>query len=148
MNHYSKSEIDALMLRFEARELPKPEWTHEAHIVVAVWYIMQSDFEQALDIVRENITKHNESVGTINSDTDGYHETITKFWLMVAKAFVEENEFTDKYEAINALIDSRYGKSDYPFEYYSKENLFSVKARHNWIEPDLKKLDTLAFSTR
>ncbi|MGB0175731.1 MAG: hypothetical protein ACPF9D_01105, partial [Owenweeksia sp.] len=68
--------------------LPKPEWTHEAHLVVAIWYSSLYPFEEALSLVRQNITAHNESVGTPNTDTEGYHETITRFWLMVARHFL------------------------------------------------------------
>ena len=140
MKNYSEKEVNALIERFEKRKLPKLEWTHEAHLVVAIWYCNQYHLEEALDLVRNYIIKHNESVGTENSDTEGYHETITRFWLIMARQFLREIKESPLAEKCNALINSEMGKSSYPLTYYSKELLFSVKARHNWVEPDLKAL--------
>ncbi|RNC85872.1 MAG: hypothetical protein ED557_03625 [Balneola sp.] len=140
MNHYSESEIESLIHRFEARRLPKSEWTHEAHLVVAIWYSKKYDFTTALDLVRENITKHNESVGTPNSDTEGYHESITRFWLLTAHKFINANSSLALSELCNDFIDSEFGRSDYPLTYYSPNLLFSVEARHAWVEPDIKAI--------
>src|SRR5690606_32013464 len=98
------------------------------------------DFDSALKLVRENITKHNESVGTINSDTDGYHESITRFWLVVASDFLKTQPSQSISELCNNFIQSDCGQSKYPLTYYSEGLLFSVEARHNWVEPDLKRV--------
>jgi len=143
MKNYSETEVDSLMNRFEARELPKEEWTHEAHLVVAIVYCSNYSLDEALDLSRENISRHNESTGGINTDTDGYHETITKFWLIIADNFLKEKSFESSSEASNALINSDFGGSQFPFEYYSKNVLFTVHARHNWKEPDLRPIESI-----
>jgi hypothetical protein len=139
MKNYTEAEIHSLIKRFEGRVLPKIEWTHEAHLVVAIWYCFNYDFDTALNLVRENITRHNEAAGTINSETDGYHESITRFWLMVASNFLKTQEDESISGLCNKFINSDYGHSNYPLSYYSEHILFSVEARYNWIEPDLKK---------
>lgn len=138
--NYTEEEIVSLIERFELQKLPKVEWTHEAHLVVAIWYCNKHEFESALSLLRDFIIRHNESVGTANTDTGGYHETITKFWLLIAGRFLTREKRASVVEYCNAFINSKYGKSSYPLEYYSKELLFSVEARHSWIGPDLKKL--------
>lgn len=138
--HYSPSEIESLIKRFESTTLPKSEWTHEAHLAIAVWYCQLHELKGALPIVRKRITEHNSSVGTPNTDTEGYHETITRFWLVVAQDFLTKDTMSTPYEAINAFIASSFSKSDYPLQYYSRDVLFSVKARHEWIGPDLKEI--------
>ena len=71
MKNYSETEVDSLMNRFEARELPKEEWTHEAHLVVAIVYCSNYSLDEALNLSRGNISRHNESTGGINTGTDG-----------------------------------------------------------------------------
>src|SRR5687768_13597872 len=58
--------------------LPRAEWTHEAHLAACAWLILERP-----DIVPERdlpnlIRRYNESAGGVNSDTEGYHETITQ----------------------------------------------------------------------
>ena len=74
-------EIEAFIRDFEACRLPKPRWTHHAHFVVGLWYLTHHSPEEALAIVRQRIRAHNESVGTANTDSSGYHETLTRFYL-------------------------------------------------------------------
>jgi hypothetical protein len=137
---FSDSQIESLISRFEMRQLPKTEWTHEAHLIVAIWYCSKHSLVEALDLVRANITNHNTAVGTPNSDQEGYHESITKFWLLIAKDFIKDRHIESMSDLCNAFIASPQGKSAYPLEYYSAELLFSMPARHRWIEPDLKEL--------
>jgi len=137
MKTYTTFEIEALINRFEKQKLPKIEWTHEAHLVVAIWYSVHYKPDKALLLVRDYITKHNTAVGTINSDTDGYHETITKFWLMLASDYIKNNQGNSITDLCTSFICSDKGKSDCLLMYYSEPVLFSVKARHQWVEPDL-----------
>ncbi|MBO6515286.1 MAG: GNAT family N-acetyltransferase [Bacteroidia bacterium] len=138
--HYSPTEIDSLIERFEQQQLPRVEWTHEAHLVVAIWYCYHHPDAKALDLVRGFITNHNTSVGTPNTDTEGYHETITWFWLQIARKFIDKHDDFSIYELCNAFIDSKYASSKYPLEYYTEGVLFSVKARHEALMPDQKPL--------
>lgn len=137
---FSKTEIQSLIERFEAQKIPKEEWTHPAHLVAAIWYNTTYDEVKALELLRINITAHNASVGTPNSDSDGYHETITRFWVWVAAKFLQQSNFQSIEEACNGFIKSEFSASSYPLKYYSKELLYSVEARHRWVEPDLLAL--------
>jgi hypothetical protein len=44
------------------------------------------------------------------------------------------------HEALNELLASRFGRSDWLLVYWSKPLLFSVMARRTWVEPDLQSL--------
>lgn len=140
---YSEREIESLIERFESKTLPKNEWTHQAHLVVAIWFCTHYEKETALNLVRNHIIKHNESVGTPNTDSEGYHETMTRFWLWVADQFLKSEEFVSVTEASNQFINSGFGAKNYPSIYYSKEVLFSLDARRGWVEPDLTGLREL-----
>jgi hypothetical protein len=138
--HYTTTEFESLISRFEKRVLPKEEWTHEAHLAAAVWYLWHHDFTNAFDLVRENISRHNESVGGINSDTEGYHETITKAWLLITRSFLDRYDFASPVEACNALVVHKSGHMHYLKNFYTKDHLLSRHARKHWVEPDLAPL--------
>ena len=135
---YSLAQVSSLIYRFEKKQLPRAEWTHQAHLVVAIWYNAKKSETDCLDEVRKRITAHNESVGTPNSDTEGYHETITRFWLIIARMFLLKGKELPLVDQINGFITSEQGRSAYPLEFYTTEVLFSQQARRQWVEPDKK----------
>lgn len=118
--------------------LPKPEWTHAAHFACAVWVLNQP----GLDAAREMpglIRAYNEATGVANTDTDGYHETITQASLRAAAAWLEAHPGPLS-EALAGLLASPHGRSDWLIQYWSRPRLFSVEARRRWLEPDLQAL--------
>lgn len=143
MKNYTEQEIYSLIKRFEARKLPRNEWNHNAHLIIAIWYDRKNAAEQAINLVRENIIKHNESIGTPNSDEEGYHHTVTVFWLRIAKEFMKSKHFNSIADACNSFIASKFSDVNFPLEYYSKEVLFSLEARQGWVRPDKKELGKL-----
>ena len=87
------------------------------------------------------IRGYNESVGGVNSDTEGYHETITRVYLHGVRLFLAEADANDRlHELVNGLLLSPMGKRDWPLRFYSRERLFSVEARRDFIAPDLAAL--------
>ena len=58
------------------RTLPKSEWTHAAHFAAAVWVLTRPDMDAARDMPGL-IRAYNTATGVANTDTEGYHETIT-----------------------------------------------------------------------
>ena len=72
-------EVECFVQQFEALTLPKTSWTHVAHFVVGLWYLSHHPLPDAIERIRKGIFRYNEAVGTINSDTSGYHETLTLF---------------------------------------------------------------------
>jgi hypothetical protein len=125
-----------------ARALPKAEWTHEAHLAACLWL-----FRERPDFVPERdmpgtISAYNVAVGTENTDSAGYHETLTQLYIKGVRAFAATlPEGTGLVEAVNALLASEIGDRSWPLCFYSKERLFSVEARRGWVEPDLEPLD-------
>jgi hypothetical protein len=128
--------IAAFMRDFEARRLPKSRWTHQAHLLVGLWYLSRHEPVEALAIVRERIRAHNESVGTANTDSGGYHETITRLYLDAIAAHRARNDGASFEASLRQLLASPLADSSWPLEYYTRERLFSVAARRHWLEPD------------
>ena len=120
--------------------LPKPHWTHAAHFAVALWLISCRPDLDAARSMPGFIRAYNEATGVANTDSNGYHETITQASLRGARDFWLQNPARNLYETCNALMASPLGKSDWLLDYWSRARLFSVEARRSWIEPDLKPL--------
>lgn len=135
-------DIPALVTGLLNQNLPKPEWTHEAHLA-ATLYMMRE--REDIDLARDLpgiIRAYNQATGVPNSDDDGYHETITQLYLTAIAAFdahLPANMATRVRCA--RLINSTMGAHDFPLNFYSKARLFSVEARRGWVAPDLKALE-------
>jgi len=124
-----------------ARTLPRADWTHEAHLA-ATTYLLTSRPDVDLDRdLRGIISSYNESVGGVNDDTQGYHETITRVFLHGVRLFLAEADQDEPlHELVNELLLSPMGRRDWPLRFYSAERLFSVEARRKFVTPDLAAL--------
>ncbi|WP_338114825.1 hypothetical protein [Novosphingobium olei] len=70
-----------------AATLPKQEWTHEAHLAACLCLLREHP-----DVVLERdlpgvIRTYNEAVGGQNTDSAGYHETLTQLYIRGVRAF-------------------------------------------------------------
>jgi hypothetical protein len=126
------------------RTLKREEWTHEAHLAATTYLLLR---RPDVDLDRELpgiIRRFNESVGGVNSDTEGYHETITRVFLGGVRMFLAEADPKEPlHELVNELLLSPMGRRDWPLRFYSRERLFSVEARRNFIAPDIAALPWL-----
>jgi hypothetical protein len=85
------------------RTLPKPMWTHAAHLAAAVWIITSRPDLDAGAALPAAIRAYNESTGVANTDSGGYHETITQASLHAVRAFAERHSGARLHEVCNAL---------------------------------------------
>jgi hypothetical protein len=137
----SDAEIEHIGEGLLARTLPRAEWTHEAHLA-ATTYLLTRRPDIAIDKELPGIIRrYNESVGGVNDDTQGYHETITRVFLHGVRLFLAEADPGDPlHELINELLLSPMGRRDWPLRFYSAERLFSVDARRRFVPPDVAAL--------
>ena len=133
------SETERIALAMTACTLPKPEWTHHAHLRAGLWHVVTFGEDQALVLLRERITRYNTSVGTANTDTSGYHETLTRFYVGLIAGFVRGRDCSVPLDDLAAALIAEHGDRELPLRFYSRERLFSVGARRGWMEPDLPK---------
>jgi hypothetical protein len=71
-----------------ARTLPRAEWTHEAHLAATCWLIRERPDIDLDARIAGIISSYNESVGGVNDDHGGYHDTITRCYLASARAHI------------------------------------------------------------
>jgi hypothetical protein len=123
------------------RSLPRPDWTHEAHLAACL-YLLRERAE--IDLPAEMpgiISGYNEAVGGRNTDSEGYHETITQAYIQVIRGFLATRPAAEALvDAVNALLTSPMGQRDHLLGHWTKPVLFSVAARRGWVEPDLRPL--------
>jgi hypothetical protein len=141
----SANYIEKLVESFNTKTLAKDKWTHTAHLTVAIWHLKNYSFDEALPRVRQGITEYNVAVGTQNTATGGYHETMTVFWMTVAYFFVQKNKSQPLKDVCNALLASPLAARDLPFYFYEKATILSLGARAAFVSPDNALLDDVAL---
>lgn len=146
------SVTEPVVKKFFSCTLPKQEWTHEAHLRVGLWHLLHYSPSESMARLRQSIKRYNVACGVENTDSQGYHETITRFYVLLIARFIETN-----IQLVNAIVTTpsnervnidllanelikRYGDRLLIFKYYSRERLMSRKARLEWVEPDLMSL--------
>lgn len=130
--------VDDLATRFQACTLRKDEWTHEAHLTVGLWHVERYGRDEALVRLRSGIRRLNESLGGVNSATDGYHETITAAYVTLLAEFAESaRSDRDLRDRVVRLLASPLADRKALFTFYSRDRLMSVTARAEWVDPDL-----------
>jgi hypothetical protein len=135
----SEDEIHRIGVGLIARSLPKAEWTHAAHFAAALWLLRYRPEIDAARCMPGFIRAYNEATGVANTDTGGYHETITQASLRAARAEHDGHSIsTPVWEIANALMRSPLGRSDWLLSYWSSALLFSPEARRHWRDPDMR----------
>lgn len=138
---HSDSEIERVGEALIARTLPRSEWTHEAHLAATTYLFLKRRDIGIDEDLPAIIRSYNESVGGVNSDTEGYHETITRLFLLGVRLYLAEAGRSEPlFKLVNGLLLSPMGRRDWPLRFYSSEWLFSVEARRYFVEPDLRAL--------
>jgi hypothetical protein len=137
-----------LLLQFSAGTLPRELWTHEAHLIVGAWHVCLYGVQDAIERLRAGIRRLNFAHGTVNSDTSGYHETITVVYANLLEVFLSDNVGMPFGECLARLRSSPLANRNFLDRYYSPKLLFSTKARHHWVAPDLAPLPILRCVAR
>ncbi|KTE25925.1 MULTISPECIES: hypothetical protein [unclassified Sphingopyxis] len=133
-------DIRAIGTGLLARTLPREAWTHEAHLGACLWLLSERPDIDVDAEIADIIRRFNESVGGVNDDTQGYHDSITRAYVAGVRLFLSETTATGLAERVNAMLLSDVGRRDWPLRFYSRELLFSVPARRGFVEPDLAPL--------
>jgi hypothetical protein len=140
-------DTERLTTEFIDCTLPKAQWTHQAHLRAGLWHALRYSDAQALDLLRDRIRRYNASVGGVNSDTAGYHETITRFYVQIIRMFVNSIDARRPIDELALELIARFGDKELPLRYYTRDRLFSTAARLDWVAPDLAPIAPDAAGT-
>jgi hypothetical protein len=137
----SDEEIAVIGRGLLDRTLPKTAWTHAAHFAATLWLLRCQPEIELSRTMPNYIRAYNVATGGANTETSGYHETITQASIRAARAFLSDAPLQQHlYMTCNALMRSRLGQPDWLLEYWTHPRLFSVEARRAWLEPDIRRL--------
>jgi hypothetical protein len=128
----SNEEVTNLVNAFETGAIPAADFSHAAHMAVALHYAEHIPNEELLPRMRDRIRAFAHHHGV-----DGlYHETLTTFWMrLITHLHALYNVDLPLWRRIN-LITERWG-TRLPIEaHFSPELIASPAARVGWVEPD------------
>jgi hypothetical protein len=153
----TEPEIDAFLTAFESGRLPKERWTHAAHLFTGACYVHRYGEDGAIDQMRRNVCRYNEAVGGKNTETSGYHETITVFWIKLLHRLLGA-QFNEASACLVGRL-SRAGFAALAVErfahdreilrrFYDFDVIASKEARRAWIPPTLLSPDDVRFGQK
>lgn len=129
--------IERFVRSFEDCSFPRSAWTHERHLVMALWYLHKYPRDEATTRIREGIRRYNQSHGNLT----GYHETITLAWVVVIADFLlARGDGSLGVSTLARLLIESCAAKDYLLRFYSKDVLLSEEARRRWLPPDRQVL--------
>jgi hypothetical protein len=133
--YQTEEQIEDVVRDFESCTTDKSDFKHQHHLTVAVSYLRELTLEQAINKMREALLRF---VDHHQVDRRKYNETITVFWFqIVAEAMRTMPANVRGVEQCNRVIE-RFSNADLALNYYSRDLLFSERAREEFVEPDLK----------
>lgn len=139
----SDAEVVRLGEGLLACSLVRADWTHEAHLAACL-YLLAERPDLDLDAeIAGLISRFNESVGGVNDDANGYHDTITRTYVAGIRLFLRDHPAGGLAQRVNALLLSPMGRRDWPLGFYSRDLLFSVAARRGFVAPDRAPLPAI-----
>jgi hypothetical protein len=128
----TEAEIEEVVQRFETCAYTPEEFFHARHLTVAAWYFLRLDTRTAEERMREGLLKFIRHHGK-----NGYHETITEFWLRLVNHRVRQAEAgRDSVAPVNEIVAALSDKSLIN-KHYSRELLGSPDAKSTCVAPDL-----------
>jgi hypothetical protein len=141
--------VEGLVRAFEDATLAREDWTHAAHLVVALSYAHRHRLE-AYTRLRDGIRRYNAATGLVETPTRGFHETITRAWFQLVLHFLDLFDDGRPLQALATDLIEVYERDEL-FRHFSRERLLAAGARAGWVEPDrapLPELEPLTPSDR
>ena len=137
----TEEEIEEFVAAFEAGTLPKARWTHGAHLLTGAWYVHALGEAAATDKMRLCVRRYNEAVGGKNTETSGYHETITVLWIKLLSKLLQESQPVGRAQFACLAVQRFESDRGILQRYYNFDLVNSVEARKQWVPPTLGSLD-------
>jgi hypothetical protein len=138
VSFFTISDAETLVNSFLDTTLDKWDWTHEAHLVVAYHMVTHHAPHEDLAHMRAALKQYNVAIGKENTDTSGYHETLTRFWLDRIRAWCIHTRGSVSWDedTLDALLyDRSLTNRNVWLEYYTEAVIMGTEARHQYVAP-------------
>ena len=136
--HYrTEAEIEDVVRRFENCSYTPEEFVHVRHLTVAAWYFATMESKAAREKMRAGLRRF-----IAHHGKNGYHVTITEFWLERVEKLVAERRDAEKglVPLVNSVVE-RCSDKNLIYEFYSRARIASAEAKAAWIEPDIQSMN-------
>jgi hypothetical protein len=132
----SERTLQEFVDAWERGTLPKKCWTHGAHVGVAAYFAYEYPIDVLIRVMRLGIRHYNLASGGANTEDNGYHETLTRFWAVEVANLVRAGAFESRLEAVRAAL-VLFGECSGHFrKFYGFDVVASRRARSEWVTPD------------
>lgn len=117
------------------RTLPKPEWTHDGHLLACVSLVRRHGAVEALRILRAAIPPYNEATNVANTPSGGYHDTITVYYVWAVDRLLQRGLSGE------AILADPLVERNAAHAYWDPDVLMSPAARAAWTPPQRSGAD-------
>ena len=134
---YPIKTAEEMIAGFTNCTLPLDEWDHGTHLV-AGFYVIAKYGDAGYSVMKTRLLNY-----TTHYGKDGYHETMTRFWIWAVQHFMEKEngKIAWNQEQLDAIIfNEELTRRNLWNDYYSLELMQSDEAKKKFLEPDLKPL--------
>lgn len=111
---------------------------HHEHIRMAWLYLKNEGWEMGYAKIQSGL-KH---FAAAHGQLDKYHESITRFWALLVYHCIQAKQDINRFESFEAVFPILFDKNSI-YKHYSRDYLFSLEARGNWVEPDILPMPEL-----
>ena len=132
----SAATLEKFVADWESGLLPKTRWTHGAHVAATAYYAFNHAPEAGFELMKKGILHFAGCVGIQNTETSGYHESLTRFWASRVAEFVRAGQFSSRLEAARGAVDAFGEDRDHYRLFYSFDVAHDRRARREWVAPD------------
>jgi hypothetical protein len=87
------------------------------------------------------VRRYNEAVGGKNTETSGYHETITVLWIKLLGKLLRESQPIARADFAQLAVERFVSDRGILQRYYDFDLVNSVEARRQWVPPTIGSLD-------
>lgn len=87
----SRTSVGELVKAFERGTLPRSGWSHGAHLVIGLWYVLHYGPERAFTLMSEGIQRYNSVSGRTEAERLGYSAATTRMWIQRIAEFARQS---------------------------------------------------------
>jgi len=133
MERHTELSDEEFEYQFKTCSLNPTLFNHEAHLRLAWIHIRKYGLNNALENIQMQLQEFVKHAGAI----DKYHKTLTIAAIQAVNHFVKTSKSNEFQEFIKEYPQLKYGFKELIESHYSTDLFNSIKAKSEFIEPDL-----------
>lgn len=136
-------DSDEMMMLFENNTMELKLWDHYGRLRMVYLSLHKKGYKDTINVdgwLCKNWRKYKTSIG----HGDLWNYSLTRFWIEIIYGLM--NKY--KYKSFSELYNNNsFMHSGGLFKEYYDDIIFSMRARREWVEPNLKKINNIVHTT-